>query len=252
MKNKINTAFLTVLMLFATLYPSGQAYANKNNNHLITEIAKIDLAKKLVKDKDYANYLQLLIYPILYNSFIKINSSNNNFNAANEKSEILFKKKFNDFGFLDENNYKSYLNDLNSIINNLISKYPIILKLNDEDIKEVYDLTLKNNSFKEILSNSLDTSCSNQCFQTFLQCAGAFDKITYLDGLTMSLLTINCVTAYQNANILYRPYNLLAVTDYANSTAICVNGILNYIVVKIGLVSVGCTAALGGCYYYCK
>lgn len=61
MKNRVKGAFLTLLMLFATLYPSGKAYANG----LPPENLKVErmslsekqiLTNELVNDKEFLNF----------------------------------------------------------------------------------------------------------------------------------------------------------------------------------------------------
>ncbi|MFV8352645.1 hypothetical protein [Flavobacterium sp. XS2P14] len=53
MKNRIKGAFLTLLMLFATLYPSGQVYANGLSPKIMTFFEKDDLINQLAIDQDF-------------------------------------------------------------------------------------------------------------------------------------------------------------------------------------------------------
>ncbi|WP_395059750.1 hypothetical protein [Flavobacterium sp.] len=180
MKNKINTAFLTLVMLFATLYPSGQAYANGLPPKVMTYFEKEDLADKLASDNRFLllNINSLFTYLIYQNTQGNVGITERRDNREKLREilkqdfHILGEKSLEDYsniiGIGDLQKLKDLLISNESHINYLKSNFPEFFKLNELEKRQILVLAFSNQKYKENLKIKIHNIVTNNavCIRT--------------------------------------------------------------------------------------
>ncbi|WP_310557571.1 hypothetical protein [Flavobacterium sp.] len=168
MKNKIKGMFLTVLMLFGALYPSGQAYANGLPPKIMTYIEKQNIANKLVNDDDFMKFCKFkLIIPFIFllkQSKLGVEQQQENYLMIEtlakkpNLSQDEYDKMTLTIGFKNSNEFNQVIENTVNYENKFITNNPEIAKLSESEAAEVYKLAISDslffNKFKE--KSSLD------------------------------------------------------------------------------------------------
>lgn len=163
MKNKINTAFLTLLMLFATLYPSGQAYANglppnianytSTINNSVSLEEKEQMVDKLSTDIDLLHLINGAIYFWVKNQNTKFKEMSSQWALLNKEDKDVFAIEN---GFENSSKFEVILANYNKVMFNISNKYPKLKHFNKEEIIEVFE--------KSYNKSLLHTASENQCY----------------------------------------------------------------------------------------
>ncbi len=178
MKNKIKGMFLTLLMLFATLYPSGQAYANGLPLTGISSIQKQAISNELVNNKDYISMMKnCSIIPMLQLARMSISNEEQIKDLNIKIDKLKSQNKFDQdeyakmLGFNGSNQIIEIYRSANNDFKKIVQQIPEIKSINESDLQDIYKLTFKNNTFVENLLNECKQNQRLWAVQCFLHFA---------------------------------------------------------------------------------
>ncbi len=199
--------FLTVLLLLGALYPSAQAYANRLPFRLISAEEKEILVNNLANDKIFAQYIATtFIINLKHISSLSSLEKQDRLmgleqmqDLSTSNNEIELNKLTHKLGYKDFNEFKKVNDIVFNLFNQLSESNPLIKKLDESQIQEIFKLATLNNTFKKKISN-LKIS-DNKWYPCFLTLANCFGSVAISFGAYSTWVAIGCATT-----IMTNPY----------------------------------------------
>lgn len=182
MKNKIKRMFLTVLLLLGALYPSAQAYANRLPFQLISAEEKEILVNNLANDKIFAQYIATtFIINLKHISSLSSLEKQDRLmgleqmqDLSTSNNQIELNKLTSKLGYKDFNEFIKVNEIVFNLFNQLSESNPLIKKLDESQIQEIFKLATLNNTFKKNISNlKISDNIWYSCGESLSQCLGA-------------------------------------------------------------------------------
>ncbi len=219
MKNKINGALLTLLMLFATLYPSGQAYANGLPPKIMTYFEKEDLALQLAGSKNflamvYTKSLLAFSYGLHNVKLSKDQLSENDIylkavsqKSENDRSDYEKQNIARILGVADYKNYENMNNDFVQSIKLLKKEFEIINNISKSELTDVITLALSTDKFKNYFTKAMMSQRTQRCWDGWWECM----ELPLVLALTTCLAVAFCIAASFAAGFFDQTAILLSI-----------------------------------------
>lgn len=175
MKNRIKGAFLTLLMLFATLYPSAQGYANGLPPSVMTALEKNSFVEELVNDTDFIKYtLSCAFIMLSFKSKLETLTAKEKFNSLEIKKElsslslqnfdkINLKFLINEIGISESTKFEILFSKIDELKLKIISKYPQFMRMKGEDISEITEKLRSSETLKRNINETL--AAAGNCYE---------------------------------------------------------------------------------------
>ncbi|MFV8352643.1 hypothetical protein [Flavobacterium sp. XS2P14] len=223
MKNKIKSGFLTLIMLFTTLYPSGQAFANGLPPVGMTLVEKQVFAEELANDDDFVDFFskltiaQIRFYANINNfpndvkyKFVK--ETHNLLELEYEDLKIESKNKLiRNLTFKSISEFENFQNGLNEKLYRIIYNHPKLLDLDKFNLQEIFKLAIDDPKFKTKLSEKFE--CESLCWKALFRCNGL---VISQNAVVTLVAFLGCVSVSARINYLNDP--ILSVKEKRAAT----------------------------------
>ena len=202
MKNNLKGIFLTVLMLFATLYPCGQSYANGLPSKTMTISQRKVLVEQLSKDNEFKIlFKKSIVFGLqLYKGMSETKPNENlnefKFKDLNDVDKIKF---FQTSGISNESEFNSKTLELQQLLQIVFSNHAELNSMSKDDLQKV---------FMDYATNV--NSTIEECLIIFASVLGAVVSAAILWTFLVGLMTAT-VICFQSKNGSY--FNMQADSD---------------------------------------
>ena len=256
MKNRIKGYFLTLLMLFGCLYPSGQAFANGTPPKIMSVFDKEELVNELAKSNYFVDYiinltqcsmiytLNSLVKPkeeIERNKILLADLQTKERNGALKNEDKIKLSQL--VGYSNVVELENVVNKIEISKNLLFTNHSALNDLSKQSAAEVMKLVLNKTVFKENLKGKLFT-CKTACYKAFLVCIGlsafyaAFIVVAFIaciaTALLSDLVTGGLVSAFS-----------------AFLVAVCIDNVIFGVTTSVALLG-ACNTINSSCNTYCN